>query len=186
MTAMEFWNRSTFLKHIGAALGRGVLVALVLPLLPLLLFSLPLMPTLALIATGFVIEFGAAPVGLTLGLPPLFVFYVLACTEAGIFIGLFDIFDTIGHTSAPVAAFLEKTRMLLHGNSLAERYGILGLIPCEILLGVYINAPVAWVLGWREDCSLVLTMAAYLVALAITILATAGFLAMYFPGMVPP
>jgi hypothetical protein len=186
MTAMEFWDMRTCLRHIGAALGRGVLVAIILPLLPVLLFNLPLMPTLALIATGFVIEFGAAPVGLTLGLPPLFVFYVLVCTETGIFLGLFDIFDTIGHTSAPVAGFLEKTRHLLRTNSFADRYGILGLIPCEILLGVYINAPVAWVLGWREDYSLALTMAAYLVALAVTILATAGFLALYFPGMVHP
>jgi hypothetical protein len=183
---MDFWNRSTFLRHIGAALGRGVLIAIVLPLLPVLFFGLPLMPTLILIGTGFVVEYGAAPVGLTLGLPPVFVFYVLTCTETGIFLGLFDIFDTIGHTSAPVAGFLEKTRQLLHDNALAERYGILGLIPCEILIGVYANAPVAWLLGWREDHSLTLTMAAYLVALAVTILATAGLLQMYFPGLVHP
>jgi hypothetical protein len=183
---METWDRATFLRHIVSALGRGVLVAIIFPLLPVILFGIPLMPTLALIGSGLVIEYGAAPVGIALGLPPLFVLYALMCTETGIFLGLFDIFDTIGHTSEPVAGFLERSREFIHRHSLAERYGILGLIPCEILLGVYINAPVSWVLGWKEYPSLIITMAAYGVCLVITILATVGLLSGYFPGLVHP
>ena len=181
---MDLWDRATTLRHITAALGRGIFVAILLPLLPVILFGIPLMPTLALIASGLVIEYGAAPVGITLGLPPLMFFYVLMCTETGIFLGLFDIFTTIGHSSARVAGFLEGTKEFVHRHSLAGRYGILGLIPCEVLLGVYINAPVSWVLGWNEYKSPLITMAAYVVCLVITILATMGVLQMYFPGMV--
>jgi hypothetical protein len=167
-----------------AALGKGIFIAIILPLLPVIIFGIPLMPTLALIASGLVIEYGAAPVGLALGLPPLVVFYVLMCTETGIFLGLFDIFDTIGHSSPRVAAFLDNSRKFVHQHALAERYGILGLFPCEVLLGVYINAPASWVLGWRRDYSLLITMAAYVLCLIITILATGGLLQMYFPGLV--
>jgi hypothetical protein len=181
---MEIWDRATFLRHIMAALGRGIFIAIILPLLPVIIFGIPLMPTLALIASGLVIEYGAAPVGLALGLPPLVVFYVLMCTETGIFLGLFDIFDTIGHSSPRVAAFLDNSREFVHRHALAERYGILGLIPCEVLLGVYINAPASWVLGWRKDYSLLITMVAYVLCLLVTILATAGLLQMYFPGLV--
>lgn len=185
-TAMESWDRITSLRHIGAALGRGALFAIILPLLPVLLFGLPLTPTLALIGSGLLIEYGAAPVGIALGLSPLSIFYILMCTETGIFLGLFDIFDTIGHTYAPVTRFLENSRQIVHRSATVERYGILSLIPCVILLGVYINAPVSWVLGWREDHALLITLAGYCGALAITIFATIGLLRIYFPGLVHP
>jgi uncharacterized membrane protein len=181
---MELWDRRTSLRHIGRALGRGVFCALVLPLVPVFLFGLPLSPALALTGSGLLIEYGAAPVGIALGLPPLFVFYVLVCTETGIFLGLFDIFDTIGHTWEPARKFLESTRQLVHQSVTVERYGILALIPLEILVGVYINAPASWVLGWKEEHALLLTMAAYCLALVITILLAIGLFQVYLPGMV--
>jgi len=182
---MELWDRNTSLRHIAKALGRGIFCALVLPLVPVFLFGLPLSPALALIGSGLLIEYGAAPVGIALGLSPLFIFYVLMCTEIGIFLGLFDIFDTIGHTYEPVTRFLENTRKTVFQSATIERYGILALVPSEILLGVYINAPAAWVLGWREDHALVLTMAAYCLALVITIFLSIGLFQVYLPGMVP-
>jgi uncharacterized membrane protein len=106
------------------------------------------------------------------------------CTETGIFLGLFDIFDTIGHTYAPVTRFLEKTRQVVYQSATVERYGIFGLIPCEIIIGVYANAPVSWVLGWHRYRSLLFTMMGYIPCLVLTILATIGLLGMYFPGLV--
>lgn len=182
---MELWDRNTSVRHIGRALGRGILCALVLPLIPVLVFNLPLSPALALIGSGLLIEYGAAPVGIALGLPPLFVFFALMCTETGIFLGLFDVFDTIGHTWEPATRFLEKTRQLVHQSAPIERYGILALIPLEILVGVYINAPAAWVLGWKKEHALLLTMAAYCLALVITIFLSIGLFHVYLPGLVP-
>jgi len=179
ITAMEYERISQFLQKIAGALGRCVLLAVVLPLVPVLLFGLPPAPALALITGGFLIEYGAAPIGIALGLPPLFVFYVLICTETGIFLGLFDIFATIGKTSAPVARFLEKTHQLARSSEVTEKYGILGLVPCEILLGVYICAPLSWVMGWREYLSLAITIAGYCAALILTILATIGLLGVF-------
>jgi uncharacterized membrane protein len=186
ITAMESWDKNTILHKTGSALGRGILLILILPLLPALIFGYPLMPTLAMIGSSLIIESTAAPVGIALGLSPLFVFYVLVCTEAGIFLCLYDIFDTIGHTSEPVARFLEKSRQYAHGSATIEKYGILGLIPCVILIGVYANAPLTWVLGWREDHALILTIIGYLPMLVITIWLTIGVLQMDLPGMVLP
>jgi hypothetical protein len=183
---MEFWDRYLFLRHIAAALVQGVFVALVLPLLVMFLFQEPFVPTLALIGSGFVIEYGAAPVGIALGLPPLFVFWVLTCTEIGIFIGLYDIFDAVGHTWPPAADILAGTQQFLQKNPVAGRYGIFGLVPCEILIGVYANAPVSWVMDWNKLRSLAFTMAGYVPCLVLSILATIGLLGMYFPGLVHP
>lgn len=186
ITAMMFRDRYLFLRHVAAALAQGIVIAVVLPLLSAILFGYPLMPTLALVGSGLIIEYGAAPVGIALGLSPAFVLGVLTCTETGIFIGLFDTFDAIGHTYPPATAFLARTKALVHPDSLAARYGILGLIPCEVLVGVYANAAVSWVLGWDRERSLLLTMAGYIPCLVITILATVGFLTIWLPGLVLP
>jgi uncharacterized membrane protein len=183
---MESWDRTTILHKTGSALGRGVLLILVLPLLPALILGYPLMPTLAMIASSLVLESTAAPVGIAFGLSPYFVFYVLTCTETGIFLCLYDIFDTIGHSSPRVARFLEKSRTYAHSSATVEKYGILGLVPCEILIGVYANAPLSWVLGWREDHALVLTIIGYLPQLIITIWICIGLLQLNLPGLVHP
>ena len=183
---MESWSSTTILKKTGAALGRGILLILVCPLVPAILLGYPLMGTLAMIGTSLIFESTAAPVGIALGLSPYFVFYVLICTESGIFLCLYDIFDTIGHTSPRVAAFLEKSRHAADGSPAVKKYGILGLIPLEIVLGVYANAPVAWVLGWREDHSLLLTLAGYLPQLIITIAICIGLISLNLPMLVHP
>jgi uncharacterized membrane protein len=85
-----------------------------------------------------------------------------------------------------VAAFLEKSRHAADGSPTVKKYGILGLIPLEIVLGVYANAPVAWVLGWREDHSLLLTLAGYLPQLIITIAISVGLISLNLPGLVHP
>ena len=180
-TTMEPGNVSVFLRQLARALARCILVAVLLPLIPVLLFGVPLAPTVTVITSGFIIEYGAAPIGLALGLSPPVVFYILMCTETGIFLGLYDIFNTIGETSAPVARLLEKTHQYSHSSAGVERYGILALIPCEILLGVYVCAPVSWVLGWQENRALIVTMAGYIVALVITILLTMGLFRVFLP-----
>jgi hypothetical protein len=183
---MESWNRKTILQKTGSALGRGVLLILILPLVPALILGYPLMPTLAMIGAGLIIESTAAPVGIALGLSPFFVLYVLICTESGIFLGLYDIFDTLGHSSPRVAQFLEKSRHYADGSPAVQKYGILGLVPCVILIGVYANAPLAWVLGWREDHALILTILGYLPMLVITIWISTGLLQLNLPGLVHP
>jgi hypothetical protein len=183
---MDSWDQKTILQKSGSALGRGILLLLILPLLPALILGYPLTPTLALIGTSLIIEAAAAPVGIALGLSPVFVFFVLICTESGIFLCLYDIFDTIGHSSPRVALFLEKSRHYAHSTPTVEKYGILSLVPCDILLGVYANAPLAWVLGWREDHALVLTIIGYLPQLIITIWITLGLLQLNIHGMMHP
>jgi uncharacterized membrane protein len=183
---MELWDKSTFLRHITAALGRGILVAVVIPLAAAVLLGNPAGPVLALIGSGLVIEYGAAPVGIALGLSPLLVFFILLCTETGIFLGLYDIFDSVGHTYAPVMRFLEKSRGYARSSAMIERYGILGLVPCVILVGVYVNAPVAWLLGWREDHALLVTIAGYALALAVTVWAATSLVQAAVLGLVIP
>jgi hypothetical protein len=163
-------------------LGKVILFALILPFLLAVLLGYPFLLTLALIGSGFLLEYGAAPVGIALGLNPFFVGWVLVCAEIVIFFGLFEILDSLGHTWTPVTNFLEKGRQTVHRSILVEMHGIFGLISCEILIGVYANVPISWVLGWNKYLSLALTLIGYIPSLVLTILTTVGLVGAFFPG----
>lgn len=184
ITAMEPWDTKTALKKTGSALGRGIIIILLLPLVAAIVLRYPVMATLATIGSSLVIESTAAPVGIAFGLSPHFVFCVLVLTESGIFLCLYDIFETIGHSSPRVSRFLDTSRHFADSSPALKKYGILGLIPCEILFGVYLNAPLAWVLGWREDYALALTLVGYLPQLVVTIWICMGLLQMDLPRLV--
>jgi len=162
------------------ALGVCVLLALVLPIVSAYLLGLSLVSVFALIASAFLIEYGAVPIGISLGLPSLYVLCAVTCIEAGIFLGIYGIIDAFGQTSKRVAGFLEKIKTISGRSKMFDRFGIFGLFPCEILLGVYICAPVSRLLGWQKGRSFAITMAGYCVAATMTTLATLGLIRVFF------
>ena len=102
------------------------------------------------------------PIGIGLGLPSLYVLCAAISIEAGIFLGIYGIIDTFGQTSKRVAGFLEKTKTIAGRSKMFDRYGILGLFPCEILIGVYVCAPVSRLFGWQKSRAFAITMAGLL------------------------
>jgi hypothetical protein len=168
------------LRLVSGALGVCVLLALVLPIVSAYLLGLSLVSVSALITSAFLIEYGAVPIGIGLGLPALYVLGAVISIEAGIFLGMYGIIDTIGQTSERVAGFLEKTKTIAGRSRMFSRYGILGLFPCEILIGVYICVPVSRLFGWQKGRSFMITMAGYCVAATITTLATLGLIRIFF------
>ncbi len=162
------------------ALGWCVLLSIVLPLGSAYMLGLSLAAACAQVGSAFFIEYGSIPIGIGLGLPPLYVLPVATSIEAGIFLGIYGILDTIGSASGYVAHFLEWTRKIAARSKMFDRYGIYGLFPCEILIGVYLCAPISWFLGWQKGRSFAITMAGYSVAAVATTLATLGLLRYFF------
>jgi hypothetical protein len=84
ITDMETGTRPHYLLRLFGAIIKALVMVFLLPLGPAFLLTLSVPSTLALIMSTLVIEYGAAPVGIGLGLPPLFVFYVLVCVAMGL------------------------------------------------------------------------------------------------------
>ena len=103
ITDMETGTIPHYLFHLCGAITKALVLVVVLPLTPAFLFTIPIPSTLALITSTLVIEYGAAPIGIGLGLPPVFVLYVLACVALGVTLTLFDIFDLLGEHSERVS-----------------------------------------------------------------------------------
>jgi uncharacterized membrane protein len=168
-------------RHQAGALAVSAALAIVLPLAVASVTRQSLPVTLALMGSTFIVEYGAAPVGILGGLDPLFVLFVLASIALGVTLFLFALCGTLAEHWPRFARFLRQTRGRAEGSAILEKYGILGLLPLVIVLGFYVCAPVACIFGWRHDHATLLIMAGYLVASTAAILATLGILDAILP-----
>ncbi len=173
---MESGVPPRFLPSLCITVTRGLLLVVILPLVPVFLSGISLSSSLALVASTLVIEYGAAAVGVGLDLPPVYILYVLMCVASGVILTAFDMFDMLSEYSPRVAGFLKKSEERAHRSAILTKYGILGLIPCVFILGFYVCPAVSWVLGWRRDLSILLTMVGYISAIVLTLLATIGII----------
>ncbi len=166
--------------RLGIAAGKFLLIAIILPLIPAIVLGLPWGATLALMTSTFIVEYGAATIGVGLGLPPAFVLWVLVCIALGVILLIFDILDALAGHSARVSAFLARAEERTRRSKLISRYGIYGLFPAIMILGIYVCPPVSWILGWDRKYSVLLIMAGYTLAATVTTLATTGVLKFFF------
>ena len=174
-TRMTSASVSCCMRDLTMTIAKGFFLAVVLPVAPALLFNIPMPSVLALIASTFVIEYGAAAAGIGMGLPPLYVLYAVTSIALGVTLTLFDIFDLLGRNSERVSGFLAKSSERAGRSVFLKKYGIYGLVPCVITLGFYVCPPVSWVMGWQKNRSMVLIMGGYIGISVVTILTTLGF-----------
>jgi hypothetical protein len=169
------------LRHLSVTVTRGLILILVFPLASAFVFNISPESSLVLIAATLVIEYGAAAVGVGLGLPPLYVLFVIICIALAVILTLFDIFELLGAHSERVSRFLQKSAERAGRLRFLKKYGIYGLVPGVITLGFYVCPPVSWVLGWPRERAVPLIMAGYIAISIVTILATIGILTLV-PG----
>ena len=98
-----------YAQNLVVAISKGIVLVVVLPLVAAIIFAQSSAATITLITSTLVIEYGAAPIGIGLGLPPGFVLFVMTCVALGITLALFDLFDTLGRHSERVARFLLRS-----------------------------------------------------------------------------
>ena len=177
---MEAGTTPDYLISLMRGIIKALVLVLVLPLAIAFLFHISIPSTLALIAGTLIIEYGAAVIGLGLGLHPVFVLFVLVCVALGITLVLFDIFAIMGEHSERVSRFLKKSSDRAKQSSFLTKYGIYGLVPGVMTLGFYVCPPVSWVVGWQKTRSILLIMTGYITISIVTILATMGIFHLVF------
>jgi len=167
--------------HNTGTLALSAAIVILLPLPVAYITGQSLMVTLALMASTFIIEYGAAPVGIFGGLDRIFVLFVLSCIALGVTFLLFCLCGALEERWPRVARFLEKSRSRAQTSPFLATYGIIGLVPLVIVLGFYVCAPAACILGWRRDYATALIMAGYIIASIVTILLTHGATMVFLP-----
>jgi len=179
---METCRIPHYLQHIGFSLVKFVGFVVALPIVLAMLFTIPVTSTLALITTSLIIEYCAAPVGIGLGLQPVFVLVVLTSAALAVTHLLYDIFNTLGTSTLRVARFLLRLKQRAERSKILSKYGINGLVPCVMIIGFYACPSIAWVVGWLRNYAILLTMAGFILISLVTILATPGVIRIFMAG----
>ncbi|MCX6698012.1 MAG: hypothetical protein NTV84_10800 [Methanoregula sp.] len=179
---METGRTPNYLQHPGLTPVKFVGFTVALPIVLAMLFTIPGISTLALITTSLIIEYCAAPVGIGLGLQPVFVIVVLTSAALAVTPLSYDIFDTLGTSTLRVVRFLLRSKQRAERSKILSKYGINGLVPCVMILGFYACPPIAWVVGWLRNYAILLTMAGFILISRVTILATPGVIRIFMTG----
>ncbi len=87
-----------------------IILAFAIPISLSVVLSIPILKTLSLIVSTFALEYFAVPVGIGLGLDPVFVLIVVTSVALSAVLLMFKIFDTVGGKSRRVSNFLSKSR----------------------------------------------------------------------------
>ncbi len=153
-------------------LGIGILLPLALSVFS----GIPAEQIYGIIAATLVVEYGAAALGAGIGLRPGTTILIVSTVALGMNILLFGIFDTLDAESEWIRRFLERTRARADRNRIFSKYGIYGLLPAICTVGFYFCPGIAWLFGWDRLRAIVLIMAGYIVAAAITYFAAEGAL----------
>ena len=98
-----------YARQLTGAIVKCVGLVVIIPVSAAFLLSQSLPATLVLITSTLIIEYGAAPIGIGLGLHPAYVLFALICVALGITLFLYDLFDTMGRHSERVARFLARS-----------------------------------------------------------------------------
>lgn len=169
-----------YIHPLIGAIAKCIALVLIIPCAAAFLLSQSVPATLALITSTLIIEYGAAPIGIGLGLNPAFVLLVVSSVALGITLVLFDIFDTLGRHSEQVARFLARSEEKAKQFPFLSKYGIYGLVFCVLTLGLYVCPPLSWALAWRRDRSILLIMGGFIGISGILILITLGLFSIIF------
>lgn len=135
---------------------------------------------LALIGSTLLIESGAPVAGVALGLPAGVVLVLVCSVALGVILLIFALLDTLDVESPRVSNLLEWVQQRYNRSKILQTYGIYGLVPGMVVLGVLICPPIAWLVGWDRRKAVLLMMTGFTIAAAGT-LAVATGLIRFFP-----
>jgi len=161
------------------ALAELLLLTAILPVIVGIAAGYPAISILALIGATLIVEYGAAPAGLGLGLSPPYVLFTLCSVALGVTLFLFSAIDGLGDLSGRVRSFLDRSADRGRRSRILAKYGIFGLIPCVMVLGFYVCPPVSSVFGWNRNISILMIMAGFACISLVTILITRGIFAAF-------
>lgn len=160
----------------------GAVLITVVPLGSAFILGLPVPAATALLGAALLVEYGAGPVGVLMGLPAWYVLVSESSVALGVILVLFAILDTSLLVSTRWQARVLHISGRFGSSRLVASYGVYALFPGVIIAGFYACTPVAWLLCWDRRTATGLMLAGYLAAAVISLAGTMGLLSVIGAG----
>ncbi|MHC1624632.1 MAG: small multi-drug export protein [Methermicoccaceae archaeon] len=152
------------------------ILAFVIPIILSALLDVPVSKTLLLVVSTFALEYLAVPVGISLGLNPVFVLVIVTSVALSVVLLIFKILDIVGEKSRRIANFLLKSHEKAKKSRFISKYGVYGLLPAVPFLGFYVCPAIAWIFGWKRGFAVILIIMGFVIISTIMLLSSIGVL----------
>jgi len=173
---MNYTKIKTWIAELSKIFIFWIILAFAIPISISAVLGIHISKTLSLIVSTFALEYFAVPVGIGLGLDPVFVLITVTSVALSVVLLMFKIFDIVGRESKRVSNFLSKSRERGQKSKIIQKYGVYGLVPAVPFLGFYVCPAIAWTLGWRRDYAVILIIIGFVFISTIMLLASIGIL----------
>jgi len=153
-----------------AELSRAILFLVVfvvaVPLLTGAVLGIPEERVLSLIASAFILQGAAPPLGHPLGLADPVILFLMASFAVGVVSFVFEACEALALSSERVARWIGKARGTMERHPSIRSYGVVSCIFVAWIpgIGLYGTPVIAWILGWPRWPTVVFTTAGFVIA----------------------
>ncbi|MDI9632651.1 MAG: hypothetical protein QFX32_01175 [Methanolinea sp.] len=161
-----------------ADLSRAILFlftfALAVPLLTGAILGIPESRILPLIASAFVLQGAAPPLGHPLGLSDPVIIFLMASFAVGVVTCILEICDALSVTSERLARWIRKVGEIMEKHPSIRSYGAISCIFIAWIpgIGLYGTPVIAWILGWPKAPTIIFTTAGFVIASGLVLTVT--------------
>lgn len=170
------WLRSHV--RVLVELSRAILFlftfVLVVPLLIGAVLGIPESRILPLIASAFILQGAAPPLGHPLGLADPVIIVLMASFAVGVVTCILEVCDALSLTSERVARWIRKVGESMEKHPSIRSYGAISCIFIAWIpgIGLYGTPVIAWILGWQKIPTVIFTTAGFVIASGLVLTVT--------------
>lgn len=165
-TAENQSGKRPVLKKIGKAIMFFVVFAMAIPIALGLIFGVPPGKILSLIGSTILLQAGAPPVGVGLGLTNPTIIVIMACFALGMVAAISEACDSLATSSERVRAWIDNMEQKTREYPQIQRFGPVSCILIAWIpgIGLYGTPVISWVLRWKRIPSTLFTVAGFTIA----------------------
>jgi len=154
------------LAELSRAIGFLVVFVVAVPLLTGAVLGIPKERVLPLIASAFILQGAAPPLGHPLGLSNPVILFLMASFAVGVVSFIFEACEALALSSERVARWIGKVRETMERHPSIRSYGAVSCIFVAWIpgIGLYGTPVIAWILGWPRWSTVVFTTAGFVIA----------------------
>ncbi|MDD1653276.1 MAG: hypothetical protein LUQ64_01885 [Methanomicrobiales archaeon] len=165
-TAMEEGGKRAVLKKIGKAIMYFIVFAMAVPIGLGLLLGVSVGAILSLIGSAVLLQAGAPPIGLALGLEPVGIIIIMACFALGMVLAVREACESLALSSDRVKAWIDSMEEKTRKYPQIQKYGPISCILIAWIpgIGLYGTPIISWILKWKRITSTVFTVLGFTIA----------------------
>ncbi|MCU0632450.1 MAG: hypothetical protein MUC66_05705 [Methanolinea sp.] len=162
----RFRSLLQIMKEISKALLYFFLFVVVVPVLIGVMQDIPTGNILSFLASTFILQAAAPPLGGPLGLTRTVTLAIMASFSIGVTLGILEVCESLALTSDRVSRWIGNVGKKMEKYPVIQKYGAVSCILIAWIpgIGLYGTPIIAWILGWNRWLTVVFTTIGFVIA----------------------